>query len=104
MVEKLRQIPFLEEPAFEPDSWHCFNCGCPDLTMDEIKALDRNKGEYRILRYGSIYPLKMLYVTQGDDGRVDRMRGHNGDYSVCEPCYRLQWEEMNTNPNLVCPV
>ena len=104
MVEKLRQTPFLDEPEFEPDGWHCFNCGCGDLSMDEIRVLDRNKGEYRILRYSSIYPLKMLYISYSDDGRVDKMSGINGDYNVCTPCYRLQWAEMNPDSDRVCPV
>ena len=99
----LRQKPFLDEPEFSPDGWHCFNCGCEDISMDVIKAA--NPGEsVRILKYRSIYPLKMLYVSHTDDGRVDQMKGTNGDYVVCEPCYRLQWAEMNPDSDRVCPV
>ena len=98
---QMRQTPFREEPEFVPDGWHCFNCGCEDLSMDEIKALDRSKGEYRILRYRSLYPLKMLYVSYADDGRVDKMKGANGDYSVCQPCYRLQYQDRYGIESLV---
>ncbi len=87
--QEMRQTPFLDEPVGEPDGWHCFNCGCEDVSMEVIRA--RKAGEIvRILRYRSIYPLKMLYITYADNGAVDRMKGSNGDYSVCEPCYRLQ--------------
>ena len=89
---KMRQTPFREEPEFVPDGWHCFNCGCEDVSMEVIRAA--KPGEVvRILRYRSLYPLKMLYVSHAEDGRVDLMKGTNGDYSVCAPCYRLQYQD-----------
>ena len=103
MVEKLRQAPFLTEPEFEPDGWHCFNCGCDDVSMDVIKAAPPGVN-VRILKYRSIYPLKMRYVSHSDDGKVDQMKGHNGDYNVCASCYRLQWAEMNPDTTVICPV
>lgn len=93
----LRQKPFLDEPEFEPDSWHCFNCGCEDIDMEAIK-----RGEKRILKYRSLYPLKMLYVSHDDRGQIDQMKGTNGDYAVCTNCYRLQFAERY--PDAVCPV
>ena len=99
----LRQKPFLEEPEFEPDSWHCFNCGCEDVSMEVIKAAPPGVN-VRILKHRSIYPLKMLYVSTSGEGKIDQMKGTNGDYNVCSPCYRLQWREMNPNPDFVCPV
>lgn len=88
-AQEMRQTPFLDEPVGEPDGWHCFNCGREDVSMAVIRAAEPRETA-RILRYRSLYPLSMLYITYSDDGKVDRMKGTNGDYSVCEPCYRLQ--------------
>lgn len=97
----IRQTPFLEEIEGTPDPWHCFNCGCGDVSMDEIKAAQPGTN-VRILKYRSIYPLKPLYITYDGQGKIDRTSGVNGDYTVCEPCYILQWNDRY--PDDTCPV
>jgi hypothetical protein len=93
----LPQKPFLDEPAFEPDNKHCFGCGVEEIAMQDIKD-----GKPKTLKYRSMYPLKMLYVSHDDRGQIDQMKGTNGDYNVCAPCYKAQWEEQHGEGT--CPV
>jgi len=103
MVELLRQTPVLDEEPFTPDGTHCFNCGAAEKPVAELRAAVTQQGvrDARVLKYRSIYPLKMLYIEY-TDGKLAKSNGSNGDYNVCVPCYQLQFAEHY--PDFECPV
>jgi len=99
----LSQKPFLDEPEFEPDHTHCFGCGIPETPIETLKEAGSGQAlrDARVLKYRSLYPLVMLYVSY-ERGLVDQMKGTNGDYRVCTDCYQAQYAEHY--PDFVCPV